>query len=210
MFSKREAILLGSVAVAAAYGVYTFAFAPKRAPGAGATASASTPAQPMVREIAQIQQEIGRTTVSPLIRLAAVRAGEEWSTTLFLWAPLPSELMAREAARQQQQQASQTAAQEAEASRKAVAEQERLRVAERQRRFSYTGYVCSADRMFAVINGAVYAVGDRLDGLADCVLQTVTPESVTIDDRVTATTVQVPMLQATLRERPATTPNDKP
>ena len=188
------------MALAAAYGVYSFAFAPKRVAGTAATTTPSTSAttvDPTVREITQIQEGIGRTALSPLVRLAAARAGEEWSRTLFLWAPLPSELRDRDAARKQQQDAAQTALQETDASRKAAEDQERQRVAERQRRFSYTGYVCSAGRMYAVINGAVYEVGDRLDNVADCSLKSVSPENVVIEDHGRAITVLVPMLQDT-------------
>jgi hypothetical protein len=202
--SKREIVLVGAVVVAAAYGIYSYAFAPKRTAGATAAAMSSAPAtvaSATVREITEIQREIGRTAVSPLARLVVARAGEEWNPALFLWAPLPGELMERDARRQQEQQAAQAALLDAAAKRQAAEAQERQQATERQRRFSYTGYVCSAGRTYAVINNVVYAVGDRLAGADDCSLQAVTPENIVIEDHGRAITIQVPLRQDSTRKR---------
>lgn len=210
--SKREIVFLSAAALAAAYAVYALALAPKRVTGARAAATArpTTATSATAGAIAQIQQEIGRTTISALVRLAAGRAGEEWGSTLFLGAPLPDELKQRDDDRREQQQQSQTAQQEAEAKSKAAAEQERQRLAESQRRFDYTGYVSSGGRFYAVINGAVYQVGDRLDGTPDCSVKSIAPESVAIEDGGRAVTVQVPLRLDWAQTRLEPGQHDKP
>lgn len=198
MRQKREIVLVGAALLAGAYGVYTLVFAPARSAGApanGLASHVSAATSVAVREIERIQRELVRSSVSPLARLAVARAGEEWNSTLFVLSPLPGELADREAERKRQQEQTQEGLRQAEAGRETLAQQERLRIAELQRRFSYTGFVKSADRLYAVINGATYAVGESLEDASDCCVERITPDAVTIADKRRAVTVEVPIRQ---------------
>jgi hypothetical protein len=203
--SKREIVLLSAAALAAAYGLYVIVFAPKRPAGAAKDPGTPPPvpasaALATASEIARVQQEIGRTAVSPLVRLTALRAAEEWRDAVFLSAALPAELKERELAGIQQQQAAQAAQLAAESAREAAEELERQRLAERRQRFVYSGYANSDGRTYAVINGAVYEVGERLDLIPGCSLKAITPESVAIEDQDRGITLDIPMRQDPLRD----------
>ena len=178
MRTKREKVLIGLVLLALVYGGYTVlsgGAGKKGKPGTQDAAGGGT----RVEWVEGVKNLLTGSVISPLQQAVVARALEPWSDDLILSAPLPSELIERERARQE---AIRKAAEAAEAARRRKledaeaarrrkledAEQRKRFQGELRKRFVYSGYAYTGDigetALCAVINGVVYKQGEELEG----------------------------------------------
>ena len=165
MRSKREKTLIGLVVLALLYGGYTLlsgGAGKKGQPGSGGGDGAS------VQWVENIQSLLTGSATPPLQQAVVARALEPWPDDLILTAPLPSELIEQEEARQE---AIRKAAAAVAAARQRTlddAEQKKRLRGELRKRFVYSGWVYTGDTggktLCAVLNGVVYKQGEELEG----------------------------------------------
>jgi len=169
----RQIVILGIMMLAILYGAYELLFTGRKGPAAPVTAQSGADLTTFITDMGAV---LGKDAPSQIDAQAIQRAEAEWLRNPFS----PPRSDPQWATAKVAPQAGGAAATAAAAAVPAKAS------------FNYTGYVDMGHKKIAIVNGNAYAAGDVLD-VEGYVLKGVTPSRITLFNRESGRTLDVPL-----------------